>query len=140
MSQYVVITHNRKTAVAASSLLGVTMEESGITKVVQLKWNDDLEDHHLVFAEDDDFVEEDVPPEEGIVIPPRPPRREHNPDGSLKLPAAEAAEDAEATDTKVTAAEAAATAQAPGDVQQVETQDSVNIGPELAENTNDGSI
>lgn len=140
VSQYVVITHNRKTAVAASSLLGVTMEESGITKVVQVKWNDDLEDHHLVFAEDDDFVEEDVPPEEGIVIPPRPPRREHNPDGSLKLPAAKAAEDAEATDTKATAAETADTAQAPGDVQQVETQDSVNIGPELAENTNDGSI
>lgn len=115
VSQYVVITHNRKTAVAASSLLGITMEESGITKVVQVKWNDDLDDHHLVFAEDDDFVEEDVPPEEGIVIPPRPPRREHNPDGSLKLPADEADNPGEAVD-------------------------SLNIAPETAENTNDGTV
>ncbi|MBP5465656.1 MAG: chromosome segregation protein SMC, partial [Treponema sp.] len=159
VSQYVVITHNRKTAVAASSLLGVTMEESGITKVVQVKWNDDLEDHHLVFAEDDDFVEEDVPPEEGIVIPPRPPRREHNPDGSLKLPSNEPSGLTETNDKlpsnesqgdipdgslKLPSNEPVGLTDnneiLPSIEQPDETQDSVNIGPELAENTNDGSI
>ena len=129
VSQYVVITHNRKTAVAASSLLGVTMEESGITKVVQVKWNDDLEDHHLVFAEDDDFVEEDVAPEEGIVIPPRPPRREHNPDGSLKLPSNESSGLTETNDNLPSN-------ESQGDI----PDDSLNVGPEHAENTNDGSI
>ena len=146
VSQYVVITHNRKTAVAASSLLGVTMEESGITKVVQVKWNDDMEDHHLVFDEDDDFVEEDVPPEEGIVIPPRPPRREHNPDGSLKLPSNETQSDLTDGSLKMPSNEAL---EDTGDTvwpadeapeQAAEAQDSVNIALETAENTNDGTI
>ena len=36
ISQYIVITHNRKTVMGASTMLGVTMEESGITKVLQV--------------------------------------------------------------------------------------------------------
>ncbi|MCR5623562.1 MAG: AAA family ATPase [Treponema sp.] len=165
ISQYVVITHNRKTAVAASSLLGVTMEESGITKVVQVKWNDDLEDHHLVFAEDDDFVEEDVPPEEGIVIPPRPPRREHNPDGSLKLPSNEPSgltdgslkipsnkAQGDLTDEGPEPSDESQSRQGgagedndgtlPADEPDSpgEAVDSLNIAPETAENTNDGTV
>ena len=58
---------------------------SGITKVVQIKLDEDMMNGKATFDEDDGFVEEDVAPEEGIVIPPRPPRREHNPDGSLKV-------------------------------------------------------
>ena len=106
VSQYIVITHNRKTVMGTSSLLGVTMEESGVTKVVQIKLDDDMLNGRAAFdSEADTFVEEDVPPEEGIVIPPRPPRREHNPDGSLKLPAPDAepshsTENAEAAETE----------------------------------------
>lgn len=84
ISQYIVITHNRKTVMGASSMLGVTMEESGITKVLQVRLDEDTMNGNIVFNDQSDFVEEEVPQEEGIVIPPRPPRREHNPDGTLK--------------------------------------------------------
>lgn len=84
VSQYIVITHNRKTAVGASSAIGVTMEESGISKVIAIRLDEKTSNGELTFEDDGEFIEEDVPPEEGIVIPARPPRREHNPDGTLK--------------------------------------------------------
>ncbi|GHU23710.1 chromosome partition protein Smc [Spirochaetia bacterium] len=37
MSQFIVITHNKKTVIGAGTLIGVTMEESGITKVVSVR-------------------------------------------------------------------------------------------------------
>ncbi len=86
VSQYIVITHNRKTVMGASSMLGVTMEESGVSKVVQIRLDEETIKGNISFDDSDDFVEEDIPPEEGIIIPARPPRREHNPDGSLKSP------------------------------------------------------
>ena len=90
VSQYIVITHNRKTVTGASSMLGITMAESGITKVVQIRLDEDMINGKADYETQDDFVEEDVEPEEGVVIPPRPPRREHNPDGSLKTDSTEA--------------------------------------------------
>ncbi|MCQ2248991.1 MAG: AAA family ATPase [Treponema sp.] len=85
ISQYIVITHNRKTVMGASTMLGVTMEESGITKVIQVRLDEDTMNGNLTYEDQSDFVEEEVPPEEGVYIPPRPPRREHNPDGTLKI-------------------------------------------------------
>ena len=36
-SQFIVITHNKKTVASASTLLGVTMEENGVSKVVAIR-------------------------------------------------------------------------------------------------------
>jgi chromosome segregation protein len=36
-SQFIVITHNKKTVAGAQTLLGVTMEESGVSKVVSIR-------------------------------------------------------------------------------------------------------
>jgi len=40
-SQFVIITHNKKTVAGAKTLLGVTMEESGISKVIAVRLADD---------------------------------------------------------------------------------------------------
>ena len=60
-------------------MLGVTMEESGVSKLIALRLDEDIKRGAVLDQIQDDFVEEDVPEEEGIVIPPRPPKREtHN--------------------------------------------------------------
>lgn len=74
LSQYIVITHNRKTVLGCQTMLGITMEESGVTKVIQIRLNEDTINGELEGTDQDDFVEEEVEAEEGIVIPPRPPR------------------------------------------------------------------
>ena len=74
VSQYIVITHNKKTVMGAGTMLGITMEESGISKIIALKLDADIEKQKITQT-DDNFKEEDVPDEEGVVIPPRPPKR-----------------------------------------------------------------
>jgi len=75
-SQFIVITHNRKTVAGAGTLLGVTMEESGVTKMISVR----LENEDLAIAEetppqqglwdsDGNFEEEDVETEEGRQLP-----------------------------------------------------------------------
>jgi chromosome segregation protein len=69
-SQFIVITHNKKTVTSAETLLGVTMEESGITKVISVK----LKNEELVISPEPDdtplFEDEDMEIEEGRELPP----------------------------------------------------------------------
>ena len=75
VSQYIVITHNKKTVMGASTMLGITMEESGVSKVIALRLDQDIKRGAEIDRSQSDFKEEEVEEEEGIVIPPRPPRR-----------------------------------------------------------------
>ena len=80
ISQYIVITHNKKTVMGAGTMLGVTMEESGISKVIALRLDDDIEKiRSEVIQKTDDFVEEDVEPEQGVILPQRPAPRKKEP-------------------------------------------------------------
>ena len=83
VSQYIVITHNKKTVMGASTMLGVTMEESGVSKIISLRLDEDIKVGAKIDRDEDDFVEEDVPLEEGTYVPPRPPKRIYNDDGTV---------------------------------------------------------
>lgn len=76
VSQYIVITHNKKTVMGASTMLGITMEESGVSKMIALRLDEDIKRGAEIDRSQDDFVEEDVPEEEGIIVPQRPPKRQ----------------------------------------------------------------
>lgn len=42
-TQFIVVTHNKRTMEAASALYGVTMQEEGVSKLVSVKFNEDLD-------------------------------------------------------------------------------------------------
>ncbi len=78
-SQFIVITHNKKTVTGADALLGVTMEESGITKVisVRLERSDGqairmqepipaYDEEEVEFEQGRELVHEDVKPEDAV--------------------------------------------------------------------------
>jgi len=75
-SQFIVITHNKKTVTGAGTLLGITMEESGVTKLIAVRIEneelarpaDDVPQHSL-WDGDSGFTEEDVEPEQGRELP-----------------------------------------------------------------------
>ncbi len=86
VSQYIVITHNKKTVMGASTMLGITMEESGVSKIIALRLDEDIKIGAPIEPIDDGFEEEDVQPEVNVFVPPRPPKRIYNPDGSVTDP------------------------------------------------------
>ncbi len=78
MSQYIVITHNKKTVLGANAMLGVTMEEFGISKIIALRLDQSFrveKNEQTDFAGNADDENEHIEAEEGIVIPSRPPKR-----------------------------------------------------------------
>jgi len=36
-SQFIIITHNKKTVTGSQTLLGITMEESGVSKIIAIR-------------------------------------------------------------------------------------------------------
>jgi len=88
LSQYIVITHNKKTVMGARTMLGVSMEESGVSKLMQIRLDKDIKTGEDI-PEDSDFIEEDVEPEQNVYVPPRPAPRIHNPDGTITDPVIE---------------------------------------------------
>jgi chromosome segregation protein len=69
-SQFIVITHNKKTVVGASTLLGVTMEESGITKVIAVRLDSGKGERPEPIPEPaEPFAEEEVAYETGTELP-----------------------------------------------------------------------
>ncbi len=76
LSQYIVITHNKKTVAGANTLLGVTMEEFGVSKIITIRLETDGKGGgSLKLPESAPFEEEDVEPEKDVYIPPHPPKR-----------------------------------------------------------------
>ncbi|MFA6507857.1 MAG: AAA family ATPase [Treponemataceae bacterium] len=68
-SQFIVITHNKKTVTGAKTLLGVTMEDSGITKVISVRLESDENSGPEPIAESEPYDEEEVEIEEGTELP-----------------------------------------------------------------------
>jgi chromosome segregation protein len=68
-SQFVIITHNKKTVIGAGTLLGVTMEESGVTKVIAVRLENAAEKAPEPIAPAEPFAEEEVDIETGTELP-----------------------------------------------------------------------
>jgi chromosome segregation protein len=69
-SQFIIITHNKKTVTGAGTLLGVTMEESGVTKVISVRLeHEELARINVESPQHELWNEEEVEPEEGRELP-----------------------------------------------------------------------
>jgi len=74
-SQFIVITHKKRTMAGANTLLGVTMEDSGITKLITARLSHSEQEAEKAYVPEPPqnelfFVEEEVEFEEGRELPP----------------------------------------------------------------------
>ncbi len=69
-SQFIIITHNKKTVTGAGTLLGVTMEESGVTKAIAVKLERAGDTVESFRSADDVWEEEEVVYEKGRELSP----------------------------------------------------------------------
>jgi chromosome segregation protein len=51
-TQFIIVTHSKKTMTCATTIYGVTMQESGVSKQVSVRFEDVSEDGHIRSAED----------------------------------------------------------------------------------------
>jgi chromosome segregation protein len=58
-TQFIVVTHSKKTMTCASTLYGVTMQESGISKRVSVRFEDVSDNGEIRFAPPDAASSED---------------------------------------------------------------------------------
>ena len=126
LSQYIVITHNKKTVMGASTMLGVTMQESGVSKIVTISLDKSISTDDT-FDETEEFVEEDVPVEEGIVAIPRPAPRIHNADGTITDPVIEKYNAEQKEAAKRARAEAKAAKEAEKTAEAEKAQEAENV-------------
>ncbi|MFM8438860.1 MAG: hypothetical protein ACKOAX_10310, partial [Candidatus Kapaibacterium sp.] len=56
-TQFLMITHNKRTMEAADTLYGVTMEEAGVSKIVSVKLRDGKEQRLPLEGQADDVTE-----------------------------------------------------------------------------------
>ncbi|MDF9826770.1 chromosome segregation protein [Ereboglobus sp. PH5-10] len=56
-SQFIIITHNKRTVAAADAIYGVTMEERGVSKTVSMRFNKELGDAEVQRGSDDTIAE-----------------------------------------------------------------------------------
>ncbi len=113
-SQFVVITHNKKTVTGADALLGVTMEESGVTKVIAVRLANPEGAEAKVPEPLTPMDEEEVAYESGVELPPEEPSRGAPAAGAVQGGAAVAAGEAGEPAPAVELAEAAAGGAASG--------------------------
>jgi chromosome segregation protein len=66
-SQFIVITHNKRTITGAGTMLGVTMEESGVSKMIAVRLEN--EEQAVEIPENEPYEEEEVEYESGRELP-----------------------------------------------------------------------
>uniref|UniRef100_UPI00388FD832 chromosome segregation protein SMC n=1 Tax=Treponema sp. TaxID=166 RepID=UPI00388FD832 len=133
LSQYIVITHNKKTVMGASTMLGVTMQESGVSKIITISLEKDITTD-TSYDTTEEFIEEDVPDEEGVVIPPRPEKRIHNPDGTITDPVVERYNEEQKEAAKRAKAEAKAAKLAAEEAKQESGESEISENTDSQEN------
>ena len=53
-TQFIIVTHSKKTMTCANTIYGVTMQESGVTKQVSVRFEDVSDDGHILERPADD--------------------------------------------------------------------------------------